>query len=135
MKSVNDLQSTIKEYLEKKREGMDYTQIRKDLSEKQIEDSDIKKIVQEIDDRILAEEFEKSGKSASEKMQIGGWFFTAVGIIFTLGRYTNITFFHENYLLSYGSLIVGLTLLFYGYFKKRISKQKNDEPFSRFKKQ
>ena len=135
MKSVKDIQSTIKEYLEKKREGMDYTQIRKELREQQIEDSDIKKIVQEIDDRILAEEFEKSGKSVSEKMQIGGWFFTAAGIIFTLGRYANITFFHENYLLSYGSLIVGLTLLFYGYFKKRISKQKNDEPFSRFKKQ
>lgn len=133
--SSNEFHDIIIEYLEKKRKGMDYTQIRKELRNKEITDNDIKKIIQEIDDKILEDEFEKTQTGSRNKMQIMGWLFTAIGVIFILGRHTNITFFYDNYLLSYGSLIVGLTLLFYGYIKKRKSIIKKDESSNIFKQE
>ncbi len=131
MLSDDQFHDIINSYLEKKREGMDYTQIRKELRNKKINDADIKKIIQEIDNIILQEEFEKPSKKTGEKMRFGGWLFTAIGIIFILGQYTKIPFFYENYLLSYGSLLVGITLLFYGYFKNKKKRDKKTEEFKR----
>lgn len=135
MTSETDLHKLKEEYLKKKRVGMDYTLIRKELHDKGVIDKDVKKIVQEIDNIILKEELDKTDKSTTNKMRIWGWLFTITGVIFTLGRYTDIAFFQRNYLLSYGGLIIGLTLLFYGYLKKKKSRNKETDPFSIFKKQ
>ncbi len=131
MLSGNKLQDTINKYLEKKREGVDYTQIRKELRERKFNDTDIKKIVQEIDNIILLDEFQKTDKKTGEKMRLGGWLLTAVGIIFILCRFSKIPFFQENYLLPYGSLLVGITLLFYGYIKTKKRRQKKTDEFKR----
>ncbi len=134
MASETDLHKLKEEYLTKKRAGMDYTLIRRELHGKGIIDKDVKKIVQEIDDIILKEELDKTHKSTTDKMRIWGWLFTITGVIFTLGRYTDMAFFQKNYLLSYGGLIIGLTLLFYGYLKKKKIRNKESDPFSMFKK-
>ena len=114
--SLNALQNIIKEYLQKRRDGMDYSQIRKELHEKQYEDSDIKKIVQKIDDTIIEEEFEKTKSNTSKIMRVTGWIFIIFGTIFTLGNTVNL--FHiQNNLVTYGFLLIGLIMIFYGYVK------------------
>ncbi len=116
--NLNALQNIIKEYLQKRRDGMDYSEIRKELHEKQYEYSDIKKIVQQIDDTILEEEFEKSKNKTSKIMRTGGWVLLIIGTIFTLG--TNLNIFHiQNNLLTYGFLLIGIIMLFYGFIKSK----------------
>ncbi len=134
MISENQLNIIKEEFLQKKRDGVDYTQIRKELRDKGVDDNDIKKIVQEIDDIIIKEELSKTTESTTKKMQIGGWLFTITGVVFTLGRYTDMAFFHKNYILSYGGLLIGFTLLFYGYFKKKKSRSKTKDLFKTFDK-
>ncbi len=131
MLSDDQLRDIINNYLEKKRAGMDYTQIRKELHDRKFSDPDVKKIIQEIDNTILQEEFEKPDKKTSEKMRFAGWLFIAIGLIFISGRFTNIFFFRDNYLFSYGSLLIGIILLFYGYIRSNKRRQRKQEEFKR----
>ncbi|GEM_PF-2931035 len=133
MKPEHEPKDIVNYYLQKKREGMDYTQIRKELKEQEFEEAEIKNIVQDIDDKILQEEFEKTSKNTSAIMQTGGWVFTIIGLIFIIGRYTSLTPVDNN-LLTYGFLLIGLILLFYGYIKTKSGKgnEKNPASFNKF---
>lgn len=98
-------------YHQKKIEGMDFSQIRKELAEKNIDDDLIKDIVRAIDNRMLSGEVKKPSKLKARELRLIGWTLMIIGGILTLGIYFNWFDAKGYHFISYGPVIVGYLLI------------------------
>ncbi|MUP37814.1 hypothetical protein [Labilibaculum euxinus] len=107
----NNFRELVDLYHQKKIEGMDFSQIRKELVEKNIEEDLIKDIVRAIDDRILRGEVKKKGKFKVRELRLIGWTLMIIGGIITLGTYFHWFDMKGYYFVSYGPVIAGYLLI------------------------
>ncbi|PKQ61721.1 hypothetical protein BZG02_14955 [Labilibaculum filiforme] len=98
-------------YYQKKIEGMDFSQIRKELADKNVDEDLIKDVVRAIDDRMLRGEVKKTGKSKAREFRLMGWTLMIIGGIITLGTYFKWFDMHGYYFVSYGPVIAGYLLI------------------------
>ena len=106
-----DFKELVDLYHQKKIEGMDFSQIRKELADKNIEEDLIKDIVRAIDNRMLSGEVKKSGKLKARELRLIGWTLMIIGGILTLGIYFH-WFDAKGYsFISYGPVIAGYLLI------------------------
>ncbi len=102
-----DYKSLVDFYHQKKIEGVDFSQIRKELADKDIEERMIKNIVREIDNRILNGDVKKVSKLKAREMRLIGWTLMIIGGLITLGTYFQWIDVKGYYIASYGPVIAG----------------------------
>ena len=107
-KSFNEL---VDFYHQKKKEGMDFSQIRKELGAKNLEEKKIKEIIREIDRRILEGDVKKVGKLKARELRIIGWTLMIIGGVITLGTYFQWFDVKGYYIVTYGPVIAGYLML------------------------
>ena len=106
-----DFKSLVDFYHQKKIEGMDFSQIRRELADKNMEEEMIKNIVREIDNRILNGDTKKAGKLKPRELRLIGWTLMIIGGLITLGTYFHWIDVKGYYIVSYGPVIVGYLLI------------------------
>jgi hypothetical protein len=108
-----DFKELVDLYHQKKIEGMDFSQIRKELAEKNIETELIKDIVRAIDNRMLSGEVKtkKKGMFKPRDLRLIGWVLMIIGGVITLGTYFKWFDMNGYYFLSYGPVIAGYLLI------------------------
>lgn len=105
------LNSVIEEYTLKKKKGMEFSKIRKELLEKNIDEDDVSYIIRCIDDNILNEELAGSGRRRMNEMKLIGFFLLTGGLCITLLTYTGIIDLKGHFILMYGPVIGGFLLI------------------------
>lgn len=100
--------------LEAKRQGMDYTEIHKSLTQEGLDESDIKQIVRETDDRFLKDLNQKSKSKKGKALLMGAWAFLFLGGFITLGSYLQWFDTKGLIIISYGPFMAGLILYLTG---------------------
>jgi len=108
---TQDINELIKFYHGKKVDGMDFSQIRKELKEKGIEENDIKNIVREIDNKILAGDVKKVGKIKARELRLIGWTLMIIGGVATLGTYIQWFDVKGYHIVAYGPVIAGYLMI------------------------
>lgn len=107
-KSFNEL---VEHYYEKKSEGMDFSQIRKELTAQKVGEAEIKEIVREIDQKILKEGLKKKSKLKPRDLRIIGWILMITGGTLTFGLYFKLFDLKNFHFLAYGPVIAGYLLI------------------------
>ena len=111
------IDTLIEHFYNEKKNGMEFTQIRKLLETKNIEENIIKLIIRDIDNKILAEEKTIShNKKAKEFIYIGSAL-CAIGLIITIGTYTHMFNMGDSFLLAYGPIFGGVGMILNGFAK------------------
>lgn len=106
-----DFNELVDFYYKKKKEGMDFSQIRKELQSKNVEEPIIKEIMNEIDTRILKGESFKFGKLKARELRLIGWTLMIIGGGITLGTYLHWFDVKGFYIVTYGPVIAGYLML------------------------
>ena len=106
-----DFKSLVDDYHQKKIEGMDFSQIRKELADKNVDETMIKNIVREIDNRILRGDIKKTSKLKARELRLIGWVLMIIGGLITLGTYFQWIDVKGYYIVSYGPVIAGYLLI------------------------
>ena len=101
-------------FLEEKRNGKDFSIIRKELTELEIDEADIKIIIRNIDDQILYDDITKSKKQKAKELIFVGAFLTLAGLVVTIGSYTGLINSPDYTIIMYGPIIAGIGLFFTG---------------------
>ncbi|MDQ3190079.1 MAG: hypothetical protein M3Q58_00640 [Bacteroidota bacterium] len=110
-KSIDEL---IEYFLIEKRNGMDFSEIRKTLESKELEENKIKIIIRSIDNLILKEEKTVSQNKKAKELIYIGLAVTLAGLFVTVGTYTGIINMGNSFLLAYGPVSGGIGILFTG---------------------
>lgn len=106
-----DFKSLADFYHEKKIEGMDFSQIRRELADQNIEEGMIKNIVREIDNRILNGDVKKGGKLKAKQLRLIGWILMIIGGVITIGAYLQWIDVKGFQIITYGPVIAGYLLI------------------------
>jgi len=109
---VNEnIEKLVEHYLNLKLNGMDFSAIRNELKQEGVDGSDIKTIINSIDDKIL--HGVKSGKanSVSNLTKFVGILLLVGGLIVTIGTYIGWIDLKGHILFAYGPILGGLTIL------------------------
>jgi hypothetical protein len=83
MSQINEL---VDYYFEKKKSGMDFSEIRKELKTKDLTDHEIKRIIKEVDAKAL-EHAQTSGKMKPKDLRMIGDAFMLIGGVLTFAVY------------------------------------------------
>jgi len=100
--------------LEAKEQGLDYTEIRKRLTEGGVEEEDIKRIIREADDRFLASLVKKNKAKKGRGLVIAGWAMLIIGGFITLGAYMQWFDVKGALIVIYGPILSGAGLYIAG---------------------
>ena len=85
-----------------------------ELEKNNIEEQEIRIIIGLVDNELHRRVASKSrGGKPKELIWVGG-VITAVGLIFTIGTYIGVIKMGNYFLLAYGPILGGLSILFYG---------------------
>lgn len=98
-------------YHKKKNEGMDFSQIRKELVGNNIDNEMIKDVVRAIDNRMLSGDLKKPGKLKAKELRLIGWVLMIIGGILTFGIYFHWFDTNGYNFISYGPVIAGYLLI------------------------
>lgn len=99
-------------YLEKKRAGVDYTSIRQELMDKNLDEFNTSLIIRIIDEIILKEDVEKENNLLQVSKIFVGWLLLIGGGILTVGTYFQLfPFLKGFYILTYGPIIGGYFII------------------------
>jgi len=96
---------------------MGFSEIRKALESKNIEEAQIKAIIRTIDNKVLGEATEKSKNLKAKEIIYLGLFITVVGIFITIATYTGMINMGDSFLLAYGPILGGIAILLTGLAK------------------
>jgi hypothetical protein len=107
MSQTNEL---VDYYLEKKKSGMDFSEIRKELKAKDLDDSQIKTIINEIDAKAL-EYAQISGKMKPKDLRLIGYALMLIGGGLTFAVYFKILVLGKFLFAAYGPVIIGYILV------------------------
>lgn len=108
---AQDFKELVEFYHAKKIEGMDFSQIRKEMSEKGIEESSIKNVVREIDNKILSGDIKKAKNIKAKELRLIGWLLMIIGGGITLASYFQWLNIKGYYIVSYGPVIAGYLMI------------------------
>ena len=97
-------------YFEKKKGGMDFSEIRKELKDKGLNDIEIKRIISEIDAKILVYA-QTSGKMKPRDLRLIGYALMLIGGGLTLSVYFKILVLGKFVFAASGSVIIGYILV------------------------
>ncbi|MFT5749744.1 MAG: hypothetical protein ACI93S_001007 [Ancylomarina sp.] len=105
-----DISNIIDYYLGRKQNGMDFSEIRKELNARNLDADKIKLIIREIDNQILFKEKDKIFKVNSKGTKI-----ISLVLMFGGGFVTLVTFFGVldlggSYIIAYGPIVSGFLL-------------------------
>ena len=103
-----------REYFVKKKDGMSFSHIRKDLEDKGLSNEQISVIIRSIDHKIITDEVSKSNKSIGKQMIFMGLVLTSLGLFITIATYSGFIDMGDQYLLSYGPIFGGIGLIAIG---------------------
>ncbi len=107
-------------YLEKsKQEGFEIDQVRKELESKEVPEKEIRVIVKLVDSEIQKRALIKTSRNKSREFVVIGAALTIIGAGITIGTYTGIIPSGNSYLIVYGPLIVGISLLLGGWMESK----------------
>jgi hypothetical protein len=111
------LDELVEYFLDEKRKGMGFSEIRKILESKNIENERIKVIIRTIDSQITREETIKSQNQKARELIYIGAVVTLTGLIITAGTYLGLINTGNSFLLAYGPILAGIGMLFSGLTK------------------
>ena len=126
-----DYNDLIDYYVGLKLKGTDYTTIREELKQRNINDDAIKTIINDIDDVIIHEEWDKIRKGKQREYYIFGLFLAALGLFITFATYTGFINLGDSYIIMYGPFFSGIFLMLYA---KRYSSNTNKRKTIQFKR-
>lgn len=118
----DNINNLIDYYTKKKREGLDFSEIRKELILKNYDPDTIKIIINGIDNQILNEELNKVNKSRFNELKVSGLILMIGGGVITLGTYFGIINIGGYYIIAYGPIIAGYFMIL---ASRRIKSGKN----------
>ena len=98
-------------YFDKKVEGMDFSEIRKELKVKGLDDADIKIVVRDIDNKLLSGIRKKQDRSSTNASMVLGICLVVGGVIVTIGTYTGWINMGDYFILAYGPILGGLSMI------------------------
>jgi hypothetical protein len=93
--------------------------VRRELEKNNVDEQEIKVIVRLVDNELQRRIVSKSALVKSREIMWFGGVITTVGLILTLGTYTGIIEMGNHFLLAYGPILGGLSILFYGMSRKK----------------
>lgn len=110
----------IDHYLQKiNEEGFDVYQIRKELEKNNVADEEIKIIVKLVDNEVQRGLKRKMESDSVKPVILIGLILTTIGAGITIATYTGIIDMGNSFLIVYGPLFVGLSILVGGLAKQR----------------
>lgn len=110
-------QQLIDDFVEKKNNGMGYSEIRNILENKGYDADQVKEIIKEIDREVILSLNVKSANEKAKKIMFLGAVIFIGGLLLTVGTYLGILTKGNTYVISYGPMIGGLVILYSGYSK------------------
>jgi hypothetical protein len=93
--------------------------VRKELERNNVDEQEIKVIVRLVDNELQRRITGKSAVNKSKEIMWFGGVITTAGLILTIGTYTGAMEMGDHFLLAYGPILGGLSILFYGMGKRR----------------
>lgn len=105
--------------LQQKRNGMSFSEIRRLLKEKQLDEETIAVIIRNIDKQVLRDEGLKHQRQKARELIGIGLFIVAAGLVVTVGTYTGFIKMGHSFMLAHGPVLGGLGVFFAGLGKYR----------------
>ncbi len=107
---MNQTNELVDYYFEKKKSGMDFSEIRKELKAKDLDDNQIKRIIIEVDAKSL-EYAQTSGKMKPKDMRLIGYALMLIGGALTFAVYFKMLVMGKFVFAAYGPVIIGYILV------------------------
>ena len=107
MSQTNEL---VDYYFEKKKSGMDFSEIRKELKAKDLNDHEIKKIIQAVDAKALVYA-QTSGKMKPKDLRLIGYALMLIGGTLTFAVYFKMLVMGKYLFAAYAPVIIGYILV------------------------
>ena len=107
MSQTNEL---VDYYFEKKKSGMDFSEIRKELKAKDLNDHEIKKIIKAVDSKTLVYA-QTSGKMKPQNIRLIGYALMLIGGVLTFAVYFKMLALGKYVFAAYGPVIIGYILV------------------------
>lgn len=95
-------------FLERKKQGESYSEIRIELENLGYNPEDIKRIIRQIDELILAENNKKSSDLKSKEYRTVGIVLIAIGLLVTLGSLTGLIPMPGYFTILIGPIVIGV---------------------------
>ena len=108
------IEELIEYFLQEKRNGKGFSEIRSELVAMNVKEEDVKMILRLIDDEILNEEIVKSNKQKAKELIYIGAFIFLVGFIFTVSTFVGLIKMGDSFLLAYGPILAGAGVVYSG---------------------
>ena len=107
-------------YIQKSYEpDFEIDQIRKELEAKGVDEEEIRVIVRLVDNDMQKRELNHSHTNRSKEYIAIGAFLTFAGLSITIGTYTGVIDMGNSFLLLYGPIIGGISLMLKGWTESR----------------
>ncbi len=107
---MNQTKELVDYYFEKKKSGMDFSEIRKELKAKDLNDIEIKSIVREIDAKALVHAH-TSGKMKPKDLRLIGYALMLIGGGLTFAVYFKMLVLGKFLFAAYAPVIIGYILV------------------------
>ncbi len=107
---MNQTKELVDYYFEKKKSGMDFSEIRKELKSKDLDDVQIRKIINEIDVKAI-EHAHTSGKMKPKDLRLIGYVLMLIGGGLTFAVYFKMLVLGKFLFAAYGPVIIGYILV------------------------
>ena len=107
---MNQTKELVDYYFEKKKSGMDFSEIKKELNEKGIQEVQIKNIIKQIDTKAL-EHAQTSGKMKPKDLRLIGYVLMLIGGVLTFAVYFKLLVLGKFLFAAYGLVIIGYILV------------------------
>lgn len=107
---MSQIKELVDYYFEKKKSGMDFSEIKKELKAKDLDEAQIKNIITEIDARVL-ENVQTSGKMKPKDLRLIGYALMLIGGGLTFAVYFKMIVLGKFLFAAYGPVIIGYILV------------------------
>lgn len=118
-------------YLEQKIQGMDFSQIRKELRQKGLAPAQVNALVRSIDHKILMGAYKKQESSRKIGLMMIGGILAGIGLVVTIGTFTGIIDIGNRFIFSYGPMLSGVALIFSSNYQGRTNLFDRNRKFDR----
>lgn len=93
--------------------------VRQELENNNVDEPEIKVIVRLVDNELQRRLTTKTASNNPKELIWFGGIITVAGLIVTIGTYTGLIEMGNYFLLAYGPILGGLSILFYGLAKRK----------------
>lgn len=87
---------------------MEFSQLRKSLEAKDIEQKEINIVINQIDKQLIRTSQMRASNKTGENLFYGGLILAGAGIVLTIGTYTRVIDLGKYYIIAYGPICGGL---------------------------